>query len=229
MKWNMPLAFLVVISFLNSCIGDDIIADEIDPVVRIINPIDSLELNSNYTFEASAFNNTGLIQQNPNFIWTSSDTSILEINELNGEALAKKLGAARVLVSWSESGESLSDENILSVGMSTVQQSQKRLGTLTTSSSYQLEGDFNLSAESGTLVLNLESNYKASSNLPGLFVYLTNNPSTSAGAFEVGPATSFSGAHSYSLPASVGLNDYQYVLYFCKPFNVKVGDGKFKD
>ncbi len=225
----MPLVFLSAAIFLNSCIGDDIIADEIEPVVRITNPIDSLALNSTYIFKASAFDNTGLIQQNPNISWTSSDNSILEIDGTSGLASAKKLGAVRVLVNWMESGETLSDENILSVGMTTVQQTQKREGSLITSSSYQLEGDFNLSMETGKLVLNLESNYKASSNLPGLFVYLTNNPTTTAGAYEIGPATSFSGAHSYSLPASVGLNDYQYLLYFCKPFNVKVGDGKFTD
>lgn len=226
-KWKSYLFFLSIVFTLNSCIGDDIIADEIAPTIRITNPIDSIEINSNYTFEAAAFNNTGLRMADPLLEWSSLDTSILEIESNSGLALAKKTGTTMVRVSWSESGELLSDENIVAIGMNTVQQSQKRTGSLSTTSTYQLEGDFNLNIEGGTLVLNLESNYKASSNLPGLFVYLTNNPNTSAGALEIGPATSFSGAHSYTLPASVGLNDYQYVLYFCKPFNVKVGDGQF--
>lgn len=221
------LSFLSLLLFFTSCIGDDIIADEIDPVIRITNPIDSLQINSTYTFEAAAFNNTGLRMQNPVLGWTSLDTAILEIGSASGLAQAKKMGTTMVRVSWSESGELLTDENIVTVGMNTVQQPQKRTGSLATTSTYQLQGDFNLSVEGGSLVLNLESNYKASSNLPGLVVYLTNNPNTSAGALEIGPATSFSGAHSYTLPASVGLNDYQYVLYFCKPFNVKVGDGQF--
>lgn len=226
MKWKVSLSFLSAILLFTACIGDDIIADEIEPTIRITNPVDSLEINTSYTFEASAFDNTGLRVSDPNLIWTSTDPSILEIDSI-GMASAKMLGTAMLSVSWMQGGESYSDDNIVTVGTNTVQQSQKRTGSLISSSSYQLEGDFNLSLENGAVVLNLESNYRASSSLPGLFVYLTNNPSTSAGALEIGPATSFSGAHSYTLPVSVGLNDYQYVLYFCKPFNVKVGDGQF--
>ena len=35
----------------------------------------------------------------------------------------------------------------------------------------------------------------------------------------------FDGAHEYALPAGIGLLDYDYLLYYCKPFGVKVGDG----
>tara|TARA_R110002096_G_scaffold434692_1_gene657520 strand:- start:161861 stop:162553 length:693 start_codon:yes stop_codon:yes gene_type:complete len=225
-NWKLAFASLLAGSLLNSCIGDDIIEDEIKPSIRILNPVDSIEINQFYDFQASVFDNTGLMLQNPELNWTSSDTAILEI-KANGQAFAKKMGNSLVKVSWLGGEEELVDENIVAVGLNTVQQLLSRKGSLQTTSSYQLQGDFNLSIENGTTVLNLESNYKASSNLPGLFVYLTNNPSTSAGAFEIGPASTFSGAHSYILPASVGLNDYQYLLYFCKPFNVKVGDGKF--
>jgi hypothetical protein len=48
-------------------------------------------------------------------------------------------------------------------------------------------------------------------------------------AFEIGAVSVFSGAHSYQLPTSIGLMDYQYLLYWCKPFNVKVGEAKIYD
>jgi hypothetical protein len=98
---------------------------------------------------------------------------------------------------------------------------------LQTTSSYELKGDFVLKEEGGVLKLSFASNYQASTALPGLFIYLTNNPSTSSGAFEIGAVTEFEGAHSYDLPNSIDLMDYEYVLYFCKPFNAKVGDGQF--
>ena len=103
----------------------------------------------------------------------------------------------------------------------------ERTGSLQTTSSYLLEGDFVLSEIDGILTLSFASNYKASTALPGLYVYLTNNPNTTSGAYEIGKVTDFNGVHTYTLPSSIGIMDYDYVLYFCKPFNVKVGDGQF--
>jgi len=59
-----------------------------------------------------------------------------------------------------------------------------------------------------------------------LYVYLTNNPSTTAGALEIGKVTVFEGTHIYTIEGDIPLNQYNYLLYFCKPFNVKVGDGE---
>jgi len=39
----------------------------------------------------------------------------------------------------------------------------------------------------------------------------------------------FDGAHDYILDDNVGLFDYNYLVYFCKPFNVKVGDGEISE
>ena len=64
-------------------------------------------------------------------------------------------------------------------------------------------------------------------SLPGLYAYLTNNPSTVNNAFEIGRVETFSGAHSYRI-SGVGLNDYDDLLYWCKPFSVKVGDGEME-
>jgi len=79
------------------------------------------------------------------------------------------------------------------------------------------------------LVLNIAGNWLASSNLPGLFVYLTNNPNTLNGAFEISEVTVFEGAHSFDVPAGADLNTYNHLLYFCKPFGVKVGDGEIEE
>ena len=69
--------------------------------------------------------------------------------------------------------------------------------------------------------------YQASTSLPGLYVYLTNNPATANNAFEIGRVEIFNGAHSYRI-SGVGLNEYDYLLYWCKPFSVKVGDGEIR-
>ena len=92
-----------------------------------------------------------------------------------------------------------------------------------------LEGGFTLSITETGLQLSLGEDYKASTTLPGLYVYLSNNNNTTSQAYEIGPVKVFTGSHSYDLPSSIGLMDYQYILYWCKPFNVKVGEAKIYD
>ena len=79
----------------------------------------------------------------------------------------------------------------------------------------------------GGVKLSLGEDYEADTSLPGLYIYLGNNPNSTADAFEIGPVTTFDGAHFYDLP-TIGIYDYNYVLYWCKPFGVKVGEGQIK-
>jgi len=102
-------------------------------------------------------------------------------------------------------------------------------GQIRTTSSYTLEGNFRYEHNGTQIILSIDDSYRASSSLPGLYLYLTNNPSSPEDGYEVGAVSVFSGAHSYSLPASIGLMDYKYLLYWCKPFRVKVGDAQIFD
>lgn len=102
-------------------------------------------------------------------------------------------------------------------------------GQIRTTSSYTLEGNFRYEHNGTHIVLSLDETYRASSSLPGLYLYLTNNPNSPEDGYEVGRVGVFSGAHSYSLPSSIGLTDYKYLLYWCKPFRVKVGDAQLFD
>ncbi|WP_240751474.1 DM13 domain-containing protein [Flagellimonas onchidii] len=99
-------------------------------------------------------------------------------------------------------------------------------GTIETTSGYLLQGDFTIVIDGdGNLFLEMDSNYRADTDLPGLYLYLTNNPNSVNGAHEVGAVEVFSGEHFYTIE-NVGLNEFKYLLYWCKPFSVKVGDGK---
>ena len=226
MRRNVFTILTFVMLTLNSCIGDDIIEDRVDPVVRISNAIDTIENGTSYQFEASFFDQVGkekMIDLN----WSTSDGNNISISE-TGLATALQTGSSLISVDGlAPSGEQVSDEILVTVGDETVVSTSERIGTLQTTSSYELMGDFVLKEEGGILKLSFSDNYKASTALPGLYIYLTNNPTTNSGAYEIGAVTDFEGAHSYELPNSISLTDYEYVLYFCKPFNVKVGDGLF--
>ena len=44
-------------------------------------------------------------------------------------------------------------------------------------------------------------------------------------ALEIGAVETFNGAHSYVIE-NTDISEYEFILYFCKPFVVKVGDGQ---
>ncbi len=227
---NKAIYFLAVVSVLmTGCIGDDIIFDTVEEEVRISNPIDSLKLGDSYAFEEKFLNNVG--QEEERFVlWSSSDPSILSID---GEGLATglALGNATVTATVDIDGTgSVMDQVPVTVNEdSTVVSITERTGELQTTSSYVLQGSFVLRNEENQLILELENDYIASSSLPGLYVYMTNNPNSVNGALELDKVSVFDGAHSYEIPVGVELSTYDYLLYYCKPFGVKVGDGEFEN
>ncbi|MEL7160606.1 MAG: hypothetical protein AAFN92_07595, partial [Bacteroidota bacterium] len=125
-----------------------------------------------------------------------------------------------------EFDETASTSTPVEVGASTVVvETTERKGTVATTTFYDLEGTFTLTEQTdGSLKLALDADYVADDGLPGLYVYLSNNPNSNAGAYEIGAVTVFRGAHEYIF-SGPELGEYDYVLYYCKPFSVKVGHG----
>ena len=222
MKSAISFSLLLAL-LLSSCIGDDIIDDLVEPRLTIDNPLDTLGVGASYQYTTTYLNNVGQAETIETS-WITSNPLIVSIDS-NGLATAHDTGAAVITV-IGENGEglTLSAENQLVAGAETVVAQTQRRGLVSTTSSYELSGEFTLAMEGNDLKLEFFDDYVASTALPGLYVYLTNNPNTSAGAYEIGAVSVFSGAHSYTIP-NAGLSDYSHVLYFCKPFNVKVGDG----
>jgi len=204
---NFKLLFqisIISIAFA-ACIGDDIIDDIREPEIRIISTLDSIEINTTFMLNAMYLNKAG-IEEQVNVLWMSSDESIASIDN-NGLLNALGFGEATISVIYMEGDISVSDSLVVVVGMSTTQSTISISGTINTTSSYKLTGSFNLSEnEQGNgIELTFNSDYCASTSLPGLYVYLSNNKNNIGNALEIGEVE---------------------VFYFCKPFNVKVGDGE---
>jgi len=219
--------WIAVILLATGCIGDDIVQDAVEPELRIINPLDSLAVGDSHQFTVQYFNGIGQPEE-ATVSWTSSDPTTVGVSA-DGLATGLQLGNAVLQVEAIAQEGTISASIALAVGDNTVTSGSFRRGIIRSTSSYLLEGDFELHAvEGGAVELRIAENYRASTSLPGLYVYLTNNPSTSVGALEIGRVLDFSGEHTYVIEGT-GLNDYSHVLYFCKPFNVKVGDGEIMD
>jgi hypothetical protein len=228
----MKQALLFATAFLLffSCVETDYKNDRTDPKIFISNPL--LELKKGgveYPYEIDYFNYVGKQVENPKISWTSSDPAVLEITE-DGLATGIDFGTATVKATLITSEETLTiisnDEVIVSTA--TLKESLEFVGEITSTTSYLLKGSYSLVAlDDGGVKLSLGEDYEADTNLPGLYVYLGNNPKSIADAHEIGPVTVFQGAHFYDLP-TIDIYDYNYILYWCKPFGVKVGEGQIK-
>ncbi len=217
------LSTLALLFFFTGCIGDDIVDDYVPPAVKITNPVDTLAEGSTWQFEAKFTNNVGAEEDLP-IEWSSSDLAVLTIDE-NGLATGVSKGPATVTAKATYQGATVEDSRQVIVDETTIVNPTTRSGEIKTTSSYALKGSFLISQEGNGIKITISDDYMASTALPGLYVYLGNNPNSIANAYEISMVHVFNGAHSYTVPG-VGLNDYSYILYWCKPFNVKVGEGK---
>lgn len=226
---NLSLAiFTMIFIFLQGCIGDDFIDDRVDPVLRIDNPLQSLATDTLVQLSFTFRNNVG--QDEVIAVeWDSDDETIATVSS-DGVVEGLAMGTTTIYLRASYEGEQLEDSFSLEISQETMEEemAEMRTGNIDPSSFYPLDGDFTLTEEDGNLILEFADNYLADTALPGLYVYLTNNPNSVANALIISEVTIFNGAHSYEIP-NVGLYDYSHVLYFCKPFNVKVGDGAMSE
>ncbi|MFL1010660.1 Ig-like domain-containing protein [Flavisericum labens] len=220
------IAFLLLFPLIfSNCKGEDILDDEVPREVRILNPIQNLSISATHQYNASYFNNVGQ-QESIDIDWSSSNENVATINSqglVNALAEGQTTVKAMVMVNSSI----VENSTVLNVIMNDdAPTSNSKSGDIATTSSYELSGSFMLTEIENTnnLLLSISEDYTASTSLPGLYLYLTNNPSSVANALSLGPVEVFSGAHNYTIE-NVGINDYSYLLYWCEPFSVKVGGG----
>ncbi len=217
------LAFIIISLFIfQSCIQDDFVDDMVEPNLRISTPLDTIQLNTDFQFEEMFLNNIGN-EVAIEAIWSSSNPAAISITD-DGLATANMEGTSTISVTYNDGTNEYQDAIIVTVGATTIINLQVSTGAIATTSSYELTGDFTFEETIEGVKLTFEDNYAASTALPGLYVYLSNNANSVGNAYEIGAVEVFNGAHEYIIP-NVDFSDYQYVVYFCKPFNVKVGDG----
>ena len=215
---------LLLIALMYGCIGNDYLFDEVEPELRISNSLDTIAINSSFEFKATFLNNVGQEEAVP-LNWESSDNEIISIDE-NGLATAKNTGQSIISVTYESPEQLYSDAVTVVVGEMNIVDND-RSGSINTTSSYVLTGDFTIEENFNGILVTFANNYQASSSLPGLYLYLSNNPNSIADAYEVGKVDVFTGAHQYDIQG-IGINEYNYLLYYCKPFNVKVGHGEIE-
>ncbi len=220
---NFILFSTLLFALFTGCIEDDFIDDFVEPEISITNAIDTLGIDTEFQFDNRFLNNVGQ-QESIEVIWESSDPAVISITQ---SGLATAHSAGTVIISVSTADRSITDSIEVTVGEETVvvEEPASITGTIVTTTFYDLEGTFTLSETDTGLFLDIADDYVTTSALPGFYIYLSNNRNSISNAFEIGEVTVFRGAHSYEIEG-VGLNDYNFIVYYCKPFNVKVGEAE---
>lgn len=220
MKYHLFFFSILLLAF--GCIGDDVIFDEVPEAVRITTPLDTIGVGDEFQLEAMYTNTIG-VEEAATILWESTDPSIVSVNS-TGLLTAIEKGEVEIVAKVELDQSTIEDRMTLISDEETVIIDQTKSGVINTTSSYNLKGSFTIADDNGKLIISIADDYEASTALPGLYIYFSNNPSSTSSAFEIGAVDVFDGSHTYEVEG-VGINDFQYLLYWCKPFNVKVGEG----
>jgi len=187
----------------------------ISPPSAVIKTGDSLQFN------ATGFDLSGNVIDSVRFNWFSSNNMVVSVDG-SGLAIGKSGGMAEL---------SAAARGVSSQPVQIEVRDSVRTGTFESNPAnrYEVSGSAQLGYDqNGDLMLKFSSDFQTD-NGPGVFIYLTTAPhSLTPDHIELGPIISVNGAQSYSIPAAVGLFQYDYVLVHCKPFNVPFGSARLE-
>ncbi len=178
--------------------------------IVFLNPTGSIAISKTYQYNVAYYNTLGE-EEATTITWSSNNPSVATVNA-NGLVTGISKGTATIKAQTVVNNKTI--ENTTAITITEVAQNpNSKSGTIATTSSYTLKGDFTLSEidNSNSLELSIASNYEASTSLPGLYIYLSNNPNSIGSALEIGAVTVFSGAHSYTIE-NKGINDLCAIL-----------------
>lgn len=231
----LKLIFLLLFVGLNSCIQEDIVDDAVPEELRIISSVNTLKVGDVVKLQASYFNNVGE-KENKSIVWETSNPAVLSVDPLTTNITAEAEGTATISVKTTGTSGELTDSEIIMVvndDVVVMPTEKTKVGTISPTSSYVAAGDFEIINTAGGIQIKLAENYVADQTLPGFALFLTNNPNSLSNALQIdayddNDGVHYKGAFTYKLDG-VGINDYQYLVQWCRPFSILVGKANITD
>ncbi len=203
--------------------------------LRFVNRFASLDLNSTIKqkLEAVFVNFKGAEEVVP-FAWSSSDTSILEV-DAEGVLTPIAEGVISVTVSVSDDLKK-KDSDVISVSQSivigdtteeeVVDEEPTNANVIGRGSferlDYDITGTFEITEENGEQKLEIKG--LSFLGLPDAVVYLSKVTNTQAGALLISEVNE-RGDLTYTIPSGTSVGDYSNVLFYCRRFNQPIGFG----
>ncbi len=192
-----------------------------DEELRIVAQTQSMEVGTQFQFEAQFFDSSGEVD--PTIIpdWASSAPDIISINQ-NG--LARALSAGDATITAIANGKTSS---VVVSAFSDVTNTI-RSGSLE-GRGYRISGSFQLQVQDDQLILSFE-NASIDPNAPGPYFYLSNQERSVTGGINLGKSEdgTFSINVTEVSPGTT-IDSYDYVIVWCEPFNVTLGLGQLSN
>ncbi|OJJ17903.1 hypothetical protein BKI52_29020 [marine bacterium AO1-C] len=177
-------------------------------------------VGSTLQLTASARDVNGNALNVSDFTWTSSSTSIATVDQ-NGLVTGVADGVVTITASANNIDSQAYELTIGSGGSSQASRTAQFAG----SNGYRVSGDASLAAAGNGIKLSLGSNFSSQSG-PGLYLYLSNSSSSVSGGVELGKLRKNSGSDEYTVDG-VALDQYKFVIVYCKPFGAAFGFAEF--
>lgn len=192
-----------------------------DEELRIVAQTQSMEVGTQFQFEAQFFNSSGEADNTVFPDWASSSPDIISINQ-NG--LARALTEGSATISAIGQGKTSSVE----VNAFTEFTNSSRSGSLE-GRGYNISGSFTLRQEEDQLILSFE-NASIDPNAPGPYFYLSNQERSVTGGVNLGKSVDGTFTINVSdVSPETTINSYDYVIVWCEPFNVTLGLGSLSN
>lgn len=175
----------------------------------VINPGETLQLSG------TTLNAAGGEIEGTTIVWSSSNEDVATVDE-NGLVTGIADGSVRI----SASALGVTGFVDLFIGDAS---SLSRTGQWEGLNGYRASGDVTLMLnDEGNVIMVLGDNFSAQDG-PGLYFYLSNSRTSVSGGIELGAVRSVTGGDTYEVPEGVGLNTFNNVVLYCKPFGVGFG------
>lgn len=188
--------------------------------ILILNLGSTLQVGDSVRLEAKVLDGMGVELSGQTLTWQSSQGGVASISSsgwLRGVAPGTSSITAHLLSGLSSPA--------VTVTVHSPNSTQSRSGVFSGNAGYMVKGTATLSQTGSQLSLTFSSDFQ-SSNGPMLGVYLAKNPSgglTASNSLKLANLSSNTGAQMYAVPAGVNLTDYNHVVIYCIPFNIRFG------
>jgi hypothetical protein len=192
--------------------------------VEILNAPATLEIGASATLQAKAFNALDQELAGQSFNWSSTDSGILQVTA-DGQVTGLTAGTASIRAETAGINSLPVSIEVLPAG------GLSRNGSFMGNSGYTVSGTATLEQSGNMLRVVLQSDF-AASNGPMLGVYLATTASgglNSQNSLALGNLQANTGMQEYAVPAGVALQDYDYVVIYCIPFNVRFGTAQLNN
>lgn len=186
-------------------------------LVQIVSANDASVINPGETLQLSGatLNAAGDVIEGNTISWSSSNEDVATVDE---DGLVTGITDGSVRISASAAG--VTGFVDLFIGDAS---SLSRTGMFEGLNGYRASGEVTLMVnDDGNLTMVLADNFSAQDG-PGLYFYLSNSRNNVSGGIEIGAVRSVTGGDTYDVPEGVGLNNFNHVVLYCKPFGVGFG------